>query len=55
MKNESKKGPFLQVIRYRHTQSSTSYERGWQFKTVPGPKRLEQGNQKKPVVCKNSR
>ena len=27
----------------------------WQSETVPGPKRLEQSNQKKPVVCKNSR
>ena len=44
---------------HEHTEwinlHSASNERRWQSMTVSRPKRLEQGNRKKPVVCKNSR
>ena len=43
---------------HKHTEwinYSPSDERRWKSKTMPRPKRLEQGNQKKSMVCKNSK
>ena len=39
---------------HEHTEWINSVVPVMQPKTVPGPKRLKQSNQKKPVVCKNS-
>ena len=51
-----KEGIITEVYEYTEwINSKIQVMRRWQSQTVPRPKRLEQSNQKKPVVCKNSR